>query len=190
VHINATEFVVVLLQLVAFTVRLETLTPDRRTILLPAGIPIQPILLCFTDNTSAEAWANKVTSKSLQGQPLIGMLAALLRARHIGLNTRLTILPALKTSWPTSSHAPLILPYPMLTAPNRYIRSTPQPGPGIISSRVQSSYRASPPCSPAHQRWTCQIFQRVWDNSFPPDPLSHVRPRYEVGRRLPSRGYP
>ena len=87
VHINATEFVVVLLQLVAFTVRLETLTPDRRTLLLPAGIPTHPILLCFTDNTSAEAWANKVTSKSLQGQPLIGMLAALLQARHIGLNT-------------------------------------------------------------------------------------------------------
>jgi hypothetical protein len=87
VHINATEFVVVLLQLVAFTVRLETLTTKQRTVFFPAGIPIHPILLCFTDNTSAEAWANKVTSKSLQGQPLIGMLAALLRARPIGLNT-------------------------------------------------------------------------------------------------------
>ena len=87
VHINATEFVVVLLQLVAFTVRLETLTPSRRDVLLPAGIPTHPILLCFTDNTPAEAWANKVTSKSLQGQPLIGMLAALLQARPIGLNT-------------------------------------------------------------------------------------------------------
>ena len=87
VHINTTEFVVVLLQLVAFTVRLETLTPDRRAVLLPAGIPSHPILLCFTDNTPAEAWANKVTSRSLQGQPLIGMLAALLRARPIGLNT-------------------------------------------------------------------------------------------------------
>jgi hypothetical protein len=87
VHINSTEFVVVLLQLVAFTVRLETLAVDRRTILLPGGIPAYPILLCFTDNTPAEAWANKVTSKSPQGQPLIGVLAALLRARPIGLNT-------------------------------------------------------------------------------------------------------
>ena len=87
VHINATEFVVVLLQLVAFTVRLETLPSTRRAVLLPAGIPTHPILLCFTDNTPAEAWANKVTSKSLQGQPLIGVLAALLRARPIGLNT-------------------------------------------------------------------------------------------------------
>ena len=87
VHINSTKFVVVLLQLVAFTVRLETLAIDRRAILLPAGIPTHPILLCFTDNTPAEAWANKVTSKSLQGQPLIGVLAALLRARPIGLNT-------------------------------------------------------------------------------------------------------
>ena len=87
VHINSTEFVVVLLQLAAFTVRLETLPSDRRTTLLPNGIPTHPILLCFTDNTPAEAWANKVTSKSLQGQPLIGVLAALLRARPIGLNT-------------------------------------------------------------------------------------------------------
>jgi hypothetical protein len=77
----------VLLQFVAFTVRLETFTPTQRAALLPAGIPIHSILLCFTDNTSAEAWANKVTSKSLQGQPLIGMLAALLQARPIGLNT-------------------------------------------------------------------------------------------------------
>ena len=87
VHINSTEFVVVLLQLVAFTVRLETLTTARQAILLPAGIPAHPILLCCTDNTPAEAWANRVTSKSPQGQPLIGVLAALLRARPIGLNT-------------------------------------------------------------------------------------------------------
>jgi hypothetical protein len=39
VHINSTEFIVVLLQLVAFTVRLETLPIERRSILLPAGIP-------------------------------------------------------------------------------------------------------------------------------------------------------
>jgi hypothetical protein len=78
VHINSTKFVVVLLQLVAFAVRLETLPIERRTILLPAGIPAHPILLCFTDNTLAAAWANKVTSKSPQGQPLIG---------PIGLNT-------------------------------------------------------------------------------------------------------
>jgi hypothetical protein len=87
VHINSTEFVVVLLQLAAFTVRLETLPANRRATLLPAGIPAHPILLCFTDNTPAEAWANRVTTKSPQGQPLIGVLAALLRARPIGLNT-------------------------------------------------------------------------------------------------------
>jgi hypothetical protein len=45
-------------------------------------------MLCRTDNTAAEAWANKVTSQSSQGQRLIGVLADLLRTKNLGLNAR------------------------------------------------------------------------------------------------------
>jgi hypothetical protein len=88
VHINSLEFIVVILQVAAVVVRLDSLSTEQRTALFPSGIPAQPILLCLTDNTAAEKWSNKVTSKSLQGQQLIGILAELLRTRNIGLNAR------------------------------------------------------------------------------------------------------
>jgi hypothetical protein len=88
VHINSLEFIVVLLQLAAVIVRLGTLSADQRAAFFPTGVPTQPVLLVLTDNTAAEAWANKVTSKSLQGQQLIGALATLLRSASIGLNAR------------------------------------------------------------------------------------------------------
>jgi hypothetical protein len=86
VHINSLEFIVVILQLAAVIVRLETLTQTQRAALFPSGIPAQPILLSLTDNTAAVKWSNRVTTKSLQGQQLIGIVAELLRTRNIGLN--------------------------------------------------------------------------------------------------------
>jgi hypothetical protein len=87
VHINSLEFIVVIVQLAAVIVRLETLSRAQAAALFPSGIPAQPILLSFTDNTAAIKWSNKVTSKSLQGQQLIGIVAELLRTRNIGLNS-------------------------------------------------------------------------------------------------------
>jgi hypothetical protein len=57
-----------IVQLAAVIVRLETLTEAQRLAFFPSGIPAQPILLSFTDNTSAKKWSNKLTSKSLQSQ--------------------------------------------------------------------------------------------------------------------------
>ena len=40
------------------------------------------------DNMISEAWSNKVTSRSLQGQQLIGLLVALLQLLEVGHNSR------------------------------------------------------------------------------------------------------
>jgi hypothetical protein len=87
VHINSLEFIVVILQLAAVIARLEAPLHEQQP-LFPAGVPAQPILLSLTDNTAAEMWSNKVTSRSPQGQQLIGIIAELLRTRNIGLNAR------------------------------------------------------------------------------------------------------
>ena len=88
VHINSLEFIVVILQYVATAVRITTLPTKILDKVFPRGIPAQPVLLCRTDNTAAEAWANKVTSQSPQGQRLIGVMAELLRTNNLGLNAR------------------------------------------------------------------------------------------------------
>ena len=88
IHINSLEFIVVVLQYAATALRLETLTEHELSFIFPEGIPAQPVMLCRTDNTAAEAWANKVTSQSSQGQRLIGVLAELLRTKNLGLNAR------------------------------------------------------------------------------------------------------
>jgi hypothetical protein len=87
VHINSLVFIVVILQLAAVIVRLETLSQAQTAALFLSGIPAQPIPLSFTDNTTAIKWSNKVTSKSLQSQQLIGIVAELLRTRIVGLNS-------------------------------------------------------------------------------------------------------
>ena len=88
IHINSLEFIVVILQYAATAVRLHTLPRSVREQIFPGGVPAQPVMLCRTDNTAAEAWANKVTSQSPQGQRLIGVLAELLRTQNLGLNAR------------------------------------------------------------------------------------------------------
>jgi hypothetical protein len=88
IHINSHEFIVVILQYAATAVRLEKLPDSVLRHIFPAGVPAQPVMLCRTDNTAAEAWANKVTSKSPQGRRLIGVLAELLRTTNLELNAR------------------------------------------------------------------------------------------------------
>ena len=87
-------------------------------------------------------------------------------------------------SWRTLSHDQLISLYPFPNVPNRYFRSTRWRRLGTISSPVPSSYRASPLCSSTNKCWTTQVFQIIWDDSFPQDPLFIVRPAYEMGRRF------
>jgi hypothetical protein len=68
--------------------RLETLSERELSSIFPEGVPAQPIMSCQTHNTAAEAWANKVTSQSSQGQQLIGVLADLLQTKNLGPNAR------------------------------------------------------------------------------------------------------
>ena len=83
VHINALEFVVVILQLAAIRVRLETLTPKEETLYFPSGRPHIPVWYGETDNTVSCAWENRATARTPQGQGLVGVYAELLRTSHV-----------------------------------------------------------------------------------------------------------
>lgn len=86
IHINSLEFVIALIQLAAAIVYFGSLTDAQCKQSFPNGRPKQPILLCFTDNTTAKSWANKLASATPRGQRLIGILAELLRTHVIGIN--------------------------------------------------------------------------------------------------------
>jgi hypothetical protein len=86
VHINSLEFLVILIQLIASVVRFRTLSEIERTRFFPQGMPANPVTLCLTDNKSAMAWANRVTTKSAQGQRLLSIYAEILRTQNIGTN--------------------------------------------------------------------------------------------------------
>jgi hypothetical protein len=84
-HINCLEFLVVIIQLVAVIIRMEILTPALATTMFPEGVPLHPVVLIWTDNTAAKAWANRVSSSSVAGQNLLGIYAALLKNFQIGV---------------------------------------------------------------------------------------------------------
>lgn len=86
VHINSLEYAVVLLQLAAHIVRFRTMTPAERAKFYPSGIPALPTISVGADNTSAKSWANKLTTKSSQGQALIAIQSEILRQYDVGLN--------------------------------------------------------------------------------------------------------
>ena len=44
-------------------------------------------MLCWTDNTATEKGVNKVSSKSLHGQQLIGVMADLIRIHSFGIRS-------------------------------------------------------------------------------------------------------
>lgn len=88
VHINCLEFIVVILQLASAIAALEDApSPWIRQLILD-GLPAEPILLAWTDNTATAAWANRATTSSLQAQNLVKILAELLLRTNIGLNSR------------------------------------------------------------------------------------------------------
>lgn len=67
-HINLMEFVVIIIQTAAVIAWLS---------LHPADIPPAPIANWWTDNLSSKSWINKVSSSSLQAQPLIHLMVQL-----------------------------------------------------------------------------------------------------------------
>jgi hypothetical protein len=84
IHINCLEFTVVLLQLAACIVALES---SYATSVCGNKIPEIPHLLVWTDNTASKSWANRVTSSARRAQPLLGILSNLLRRSNIGFET-------------------------------------------------------------------------------------------------------
>jgi hypothetical protein len=86
VHINCLEFIMVILQLAACRVRL---TDPQCHHNFPNGrIPTHPVMLCRTDNTSAEAWSNRLSAASNKGQSLIALYAEMLRTCSLSLNSQ------------------------------------------------------------------------------------------------------
>ena len=83
VHINFLEFIVVILQLAAVRVRIDTATPDQLARFFPRGVPDIPVWHGETDNTVSKSWENRATATSAQSQGLVSVYAELLRTSGI-----------------------------------------------------------------------------------------------------------
>jgi hypothetical protein len=84
IYINRLEFIVVLIQLAACIVALET---DYAYSVCGDTLPKVPHLLIWTNNTASKSWANRVTASSRSAQPLLGIISCLLRRSTIGFDT-------------------------------------------------------------------------------------------------------
>jgi hypothetical protein len=84
IHINVLEFIVVLIQLAACIVAVET---DYAKSICGEAIPEIPHLLVWTDNTASKSWSNKLTTSSPKAQPLLGILSRLLQRNNIGFES-------------------------------------------------------------------------------------------------------
>ena len=83
VHINALEFIVVILQLAAIRVRIDTMSHSGEAAMFPGGLPNIPVWLGETDNTVSKSWENRATARTSQGQGLVSIYAELLRTSRI-----------------------------------------------------------------------------------------------------------
>ena len=83
VHINALEFIVLLLQLAATVVRLRTLTLSQQQRMFPSGVPRYPVWLGRSDNTVSISWESKATASSSHTQGLVDVYASLLRQSEV-----------------------------------------------------------------------------------------------------------
>ena len=86
VHINALEFIVIILQLAAIKVRITE--PGAGGRYFGGELPHIPVWLGETDNTVSDSWATRVSSKGAQGQGLTRVYAELLRTTEIHTTTR------------------------------------------------------------------------------------------------------
>jgi len=83
VHINCLEFIIVILQLAALRVRLDTMDPEDLARTFPSGIPAIPVWLGETDNMVSKSWENKATARTSQGQGLVSVYAELLCTTNV-----------------------------------------------------------------------------------------------------------
>jgi len=85
VHINALEFIVVIIQFAAVITRLEDCDQGLSDygVYFPNRPPNIPVWLVESKNMVTVAWERKATSASLQGQGLVSICAELLWHRHI-----------------------------------------------------------------------------------------------------------
>ena len=83
VHINFLEFIVVILQLAAVRVRIETATETQLQRFFPNGVPNIPVWYGETDNSVSKSWENRATARSAQSQGLVSVYAELLRTSNI-----------------------------------------------------------------------------------------------------------
>ena len=86
VHINALEFIVIILQLAAIRVRLSE--PGVGPTYFNGARPHIPVWLGETDNTVSDSWATRVSSRGVQGQGLTRVYAELLRTTRVHTTTR------------------------------------------------------------------------------------------------------
>jgi len=78
IHINATEFLVLILQVAAIIAKLEESPPGFYPPLLVYQI--------LTDNTATLSWCKRVQSSSPRGQALLRVLSELFRRTDLGVN--------------------------------------------------------------------------------------------------------
>jgi hypothetical protein len=83
VHINALEFIVIILQLAAIKARLDGASAQDILTYFPSGRPDIPVWLGETDNTVSKSWENRATSRTSQGQGLVSVYSELLRTSHV-----------------------------------------------------------------------------------------------------------
>ena len=78
VHINAMEFVIIILQVAAIITAVEDAAPG--------AYPPLMVYRILTDNTAAKSWLSRMGTGSIHGQRLLRVLAELLRRSDIGCN--------------------------------------------------------------------------------------------------------
>ena len=78
--------IIVILQVAAGVVRLNTLNTTQRQKYYPTGMPPFPVFGIKSDNTPTIGWTHKVTTKSLQGQGILSVYSEILRQHSIGVN--------------------------------------------------------------------------------------------------------
>ena len=83
VHINALEFIIIILQLAAIKTRLESITLLDTLVYFPAGRPAIPVWLGETDNSVSKSWESRATARTSQGQSLVSVYAELLRTSFV-----------------------------------------------------------------------------------------------------------
>jgi hypothetical protein len=82
-QINCLEFVVVLLQLAAVIVWMETMPRDIILKVFPSGLPALPIMDTGCDNCVSEGWTNKCWTRSHEGQLLLVIYSSIIQAWRV-----------------------------------------------------------------------------------------------------------